>query len=354
MSKNIGKVEITVSNNTILRIIGWLVATALVIIFFKSISKPLSLIFASGFLALALNPVVTRIAGKLKSNSRARATAASYLVVVLILGLMSFFVLVPLARQTIDFVKDAPSTARDFESQDTSLGRFAKRIKLGDQINGVTKRWTKQTVTAGAAIGTASTVGNFVISLLTILVLTFMLLIEGPKWIKKIWEIHPDGDRENRDKVILHRMYKAVTGYVNGQLLIALIAGAFAAVALIIGKFVFNADINPFALAGIIIICGLIPMVGNTIGAAIVVLACLPSSTVLALAAAAFFLVYQQIENITIQPMIVAKSNDMTPLTVFVAAVVGVSAGGVLGGFVAIPAFSCIKILLEDYLDHRS
>ena len=66
-----------------------------------------------------------------------------------------------------------------------------------------------------------------------------------------------------------------------------------------------------------------------------------------------YFIVYQQIENATIQPYIQAKKNQLTPLLVFVSALIGVGFGGILGAFVAIPVAGCIKILLEDQFEKR-
>jgi predicted PurR-regulated permease PerM len=66
-----------------------------------------------------------------------------------------------------------------------------------------------------------------------------------------------------------------------------------------------------------------------------------------------YLVVYQQIENATIQPYIQSKRNELTALTVFVAALLGIGFGGLLGGLVAIPIAGCIKILFEDWLDDR-
>ncbi len=199
---------------------------------------------------------------------------------------------------------------------------------------------------------TATRIGSTIISIITVLVLTFMMLIEGPVWLKKFWAAQPAAKRE-RGKRLAYRMYRVVTGYVNGQFLVAIIAGGFALVALLIASTLYDVSINAIALAGIIALTGLIPMIGATIGAAVVVVVCLFTSVPLALTMAVFFLIYQQVENITIQPYIQSRQNELTPLLVFVAALVGVGFGGLLGGFVAIPAASCLKILIEDYFARK-
>ena len=148
-------------------------------------------------------------------------------------------------------------------------------------------------------------------------------------------------------------MYEVVTGYVNGQLLLALIAASFNFIVLVVASTLLNVTVNAVALAGILIFTGLIPMIGNLIGAVIIVTACLFVSLPLALIMLGFMLLYQQVENITLQPFIQAKYNELTPLLVFIAALLGVGFGGILGAFIAIPLAGCIKILLLDYWSRR-
>jgi predicted PurR-regulated permease PerM len=160
-------------------------------------------------------------------------------------------------------------------------------------------------------------------------------------------------DKRERTRSIAHKMYKVVTGYVNGQVLIAAIAASFVMIAILIGNAVFDASVNAVAMAGIAFVFGLIPMFGNILGAAIIVLVSLFSSGGLAIAMAIYFLVYQQIENATLQPYIQSRSNQLTPLTVFVAAIVGVGIGGVLGALAAIPVAGCIRILIQEFYDKK-
>jgi predicted PurR-regulated permease PerM len=110
----------------------------------------------------------------------------------------------------------------------------------------------------------------------------------------------------------------------------------------------------PVALMVVVFICGLIPMVGHTIGAIIVTTVALFHSTSSAIIILAYYILYQQIENYLIQPKIQANSTNMSPLLVFVSVVIGVSFGGLVGGLVAIPVGGSIRILLLDYLRSRN
>jgi predicted PurR-regulated permease PerM len=143
-------------------------------------------------------------------------------------------------------------------------------------------------------------------------------------------------------------MYRVIKGYVNGQVTLAVIASVFITPALVVLHISY-----PIALIVVIFICGLIPMVGHTIGAVIVTIVALFHSTGSAVAILIYYLLYQQFENYIIQPRIQANSTNMSPLLVFASVIVGVSFGGLFGGLVAIPVAGCVRIALLEYLRSR-
>ncbi len=269
--------------------------------------------------------------------------------------LAGFFTLVipPLAQQTTEFIRTVPDTISDLKNQDSSTADFVRQYniddqldKLSDDISGSVSDLSEPVVsTAGKLLGG-------IVSAVVVLVMTFMMLVEGPLWLKRILAFQPAKKQAAYQKMA-QKMYRVVTGYVNGQLLIAVIAGLFSFVALVILSTVFNVSINAIALAGIVTLFGLIPMVGNTLAAVLVTLFCLFVSLPLAIAVGIYFILYQQIENATLQPYIQSRSNQLTPLLVFIAALIGASFGGLLGALVAIPVAGCLRILAEDQLDKR-
>lgn len=353
-SDNRRKIEVTVSNRTIIRVIALSVLSIIGFAILRKLGHAITLIFISAFLALALNPAVTWLNRKIRIKSRLRATAITYVVVLALLTSFFSLVIPPLVRQTTDFVGDVPSIISDFKDRDTTITRFVYKYNLDEQLTELGQELSgRASDVSRGAFSAAGRVGGAIISLITVLVLTFMLLAEGPGLLDRFWQLMPSKSRERR-KRLAHKFYAVITGYVNGQLLITTIAASFSLLALVIASTIFDASINPVALAGIVALFGLIPMIGNTLAAVIVVLACLLVSTPLAIVMAIFFVLYQQIENVTIQPYVQARKNELTPLLVFVAALLGASFGGLLGAFVAIPAAGCLKILLEDVLQHRT
>jgi predicted PurR-regulated permease PerM len=314
---------------------------------------PLTLIFVSFFLAMAINPIVARLSRMLKSKSRVRATALAYGAVMTVLIAFIVLIVPPLINQTTEFIREVPKTLSEVKTSDSSLGRFIRRYNLEEQVQNFASDWTRNLGDVqGPVLTTANRIFANVLSIVTVLVLTFMMLIEGPKWMSEIWK-HVPAHRRAHDQEIARKMYKVVTSYVNGQVLVASIGAVFAMVALIIASTIIGVSVNAVALAGIIFLFALIPSIGTILGALFVALFCLFASPLLAVVMIVYFIVYQQIENATIQPMIQSKGNDLTPMLVFIAAILGIGLGGVLGGFVAIPLAGCVKILFDDWIEDR-
>lgn len=344
---------ISITTETIVKTIALAIAAMLVLNFIGAVTHQLKLIVISAFLAMALNPAVTWITTRLKSKSRVRATGFAYVVVLTVLIGFLTLVVPPLVSQTSDFVRDIPQTIEEFQNQDSAAANLVRRYNIDEQLQEFGNDLSNRSGDlAEPVLDTASRAVATVVSLVTILVLTFMMLIEGPLWFERFLSLQSASKRDHRRK-IAQRMYKVVTGYVNGQVLIAAIASAFALVTLLIGNTIFDTSVNAVALAGITFIFGLIPLIGNIIGSAIVVLMCLFASSGLAVMMAVYYLIYQQIENATLQPYIQSRSNQLTPLTVFVAALLGAGYGGLLGALAAIPVAGCIRILLEEFLNKK-
>jgi len=342
-------VTVNITNRTIVRTIFWVILSILLYKFVGRISHGLTLIFASFFLSLALNPVVSWMSDRLHLRSRIRATAAAYIMVIVLLTIFFSLVIPPLVRQTRTFINDVPQIVQNFENRDTSLSRAAKKYKLDEKLITSAKDFATHYSNFGSTIfNTGKRVIEGIVSVLVVLIMTFMMLVEGPRWIDLVFA-HMPARRRAHNREIARRMYRGVTGFVNGQVILAIVAGIFAFTALEIASRFTDADVNALALAGIVSVFGLIPLFGNPISSAIVILVSLSVSSSLAAIMLIYFFVYYFIENHTFQPYIQSKLNDLTPLTVFVAAILGIGFGGLLGAIIAIPAASAIKVLVEDH-----
>lgn len=343
------RVVVSLTTRTIIKIILCVVAAYLSYKAFIRVGHILTLIFSAFFLALALNPVVSWMSRRLKIESRARATAAAYVTVIAVLTLFFALITPPLISQTRDFIKEVPQLVDNFQQQDSGLARTAKKYHLDEKISSSAKDFADNYGNFGSTVlDTGKRVAGIIVSLLAVVVMAFMMLVEGPYWMELIWGLTPKKNRP-RAKKLAHEMYRGVSGFVNGQVIVSLVAGLCAFIALEIASRIIGVHVNAIALAGIVAVFGLIPLFGNPISSTLVVLFCLLNSTTLAIVMIAYFVLYFLVENHTFQPYVQSRLNKLTALSVFVSALIGVGLAGFLGAIVAIPAASAIKVLVEDY-----
>jgi predicted PurR-regulated permease PerM len=186
------------------------------------------------------------------------------------------------------------------------------------------------------------------LAIITTLLLTFFMVLEGPTWSRRIWN---QVSREHRAKYqpLVKQLQGTVTGFVGGITLTASIAATASSIMLL----VLGA---PYALAlGLLVgVVAFIPMVGATVAGILVTSAVLVfKGLTAALIMAGFFLLYQMLENYFLQPMIFSKTLEVSPLVVFLSLIIGASLAGFVGALVAIPAAASAMILLKFYLRER-
>ncbi len=343
--------QVTISNRTVVRVLVLIVLTFIGFAALRQATPSLMLIFTAFFLALALNAPVQWLARRLpgkRKGSRTLATAISFFVIVAFLvGFMASLV-PPLIRQTNNFISSAPTLINQARNEDSPVGKFIKKYNLQDDADKLSSQLAERLKNAtGTAVSTVGKIGTSVFSSLAVLALTFMMLIEGPRWVRLFQRMIPIRQRAHASS-LAHDMYRVVKGYVNGQVILAAIAAIMLLPALVAVHVSY-----PVALMVVVFICGLIPMVGHTIGAAIVTAVAIFHSIPSAIIILAYYILYQQIENYIVQPRVQANTTNMSPLLVFASVLIGVNFGGLFGGLVAIPVAGCVRIALLDYLTNR-
>lgn len=319
----------------------------------------LVIILISAFLAMALNPPVSALARLLPGKSRVGATALAYVVVVASLLVFLLTVLPTIVEQMARFIRTLPAIVENFSSQtkwlDELIQKYGLQQQYQDAIANVQSQATHIASQAGGSVVTS--VGSIIevfVTMLIILVLAFLMLVEGPAWMKRLWSTYSNKKKREHHQYLVRKMYKVVTGYVNGQVIISAISGTCSLVVIVILSTIFDTPANLAVPIGVILfVAGLIPMFGATIGAIIAgVLLAINS-----LSAAAIFLIYytiyQQIENNFISPTIQSRTVEISALSVLVALTIGLSLFGILGGLISIPIAGCIRVILLDYLQRR-
>ena len=352
------KVKVDVETQTFVRLGLVIIGFALAIFLLIKAQTPLTIIAVSVFMALALNPPVSYIARKLPSRSRVGATAIAYLTVISLLGGALFLIIPPVVEQSFKFAITVPQIIDNISQQRGFLDEFVAKYGLEPQLDSSIESVKAQAAALADDIGKILVNGvtatfNGALNLFLMLVLTFLMLIEGPMWFKRVWGLYRDPKRLERHRTIVQKMYRVVVGYVNGQLLIAAIASVATLVSIILLSLVFDLPGNlALPLATIVFITSLVPMVGATIGAILVTLVLLLNNVTAALIFLAYFIVYQQIENNFISPTVQSKKVELSALAVLSSIIIGISLFGLLGGIISIPIAGCIRVLLVDYLEH--
>ena len=354
------KVRIEIDTRTFIRF--WLVVFgfAFAILAIYSAQAGLLILGVALFLALALNEPVSRLARHLPGRSRVAGTALAYIVVVAILGSFVFLVVPPIVQQTVKFAETVPGLVDTATTQWQGLSDVIDRYNLRPQVDNALES-VKQNSTSWAAnagqnlLSGIGSVASLFTSMFLVLVLSFLMLIEGPAWMKRIWGIYNDENRMERHRELVQKMYHVVTGYVTGQLTVSAIGAGCAGLVVFILSIFFPLVPANLALPTIAIAftLSLIPMFGATIGGIIISLLLAFNDITAGIIFAGYFIIYQQIENNFISPTIQAKRLELSALTVLGSVTIGLYVFGIAGGIIAIPIAGCLKILLEDYL-HRA
>lgn len=352
------KVRIDIDTNTFVRF--WLVVIgfALALLFIWVSRSALITILLALFLALALNPPVSRLASVMPGRSRVGATAIAYVIVITVLGVFLFTVIPPVIEQSVKFAQSVPQVIDEASSQRKYVDNFIDRYGLNDEIDSAVQNAKDQAAGVARNLGnilvtSVSVILNGAATLFLILVLAFLMLIEGPKWLERIWGLYTDPDRLEHHRTLVHKMYRVVTGYVNGQLIVAGIAGVASGIVVLVLSFVFGFTPGiAVPLAAIVFISGLIPLIGATLGAIVVTLVLLFNNFTAAIVFLVYFIVYQQVENNFISPTVQSKTVELSALAVIMAILIGGTIGGLLGVLVAIPIAGIIRVLAVDYLSH--
>ena len=340
----------------------WLVILAFVLVALLLVKAQVALIIigVSLFLALALNGPVSRISRRLPGRSRVGATAIAYILVVTFLSAFITLLVPPIVQQTAGFVQSAPALLDSATSQWSGLNDFVKQYHLEPQVNGAVESIKNSAAgwASNVGQGVVSSIGSvfsFITALILVLVLTFLMLIEGPEWLNRLWRLYRDKKKMEKHKRVLGKMYTVVTGYVTGQLTVSTIGGTIAGLAVFVLSFIFPSVEAGLAIptAAITFLLSLIPMFGATIGGAIITLLLALNSVPAAIAYVVFFVVYQQIENNFVSPHIQSKRINLSALMILASVTVGLYMFGIVGGIIAIPIAGSVRILIEEYLANR-
>jgi predicted PurR-regulated permease PerM len=308
----------------------------------------LTWILIAALLAVALNPAVEWF--EHRGLKRGYAASIVFALALLVLTGIGFLVIPPLVSQVTDFVNTVPDFIDDLTAGRGPFGWLQDEYQIVDRIRAAIE---KQGV--GGVLGVSEPVLDIVRSVvtavvgaITVIFLTYFMLLEGPRTIKGLLALLPEAIRPRYERVG-RDIYRTISGYVTGNLLISLVAGVLATVVL----FAVGSEFA-VALGLLIAILDLVPLAGATLAAIIAAtVVFIEAGWLRCLIVIAFFVAYQQFENHVLQPLVYGRTVQLSPLAVLCAVLIGAQLAGILGALLAIPIAGSLLAIAREILDYR-
>ena len=301
----------------------------------------LILVLIAGVLAVGLDRPVRRL--ERWGVSRGWGVAAIFIATIGLITAFSALVVPPLVAEVAGLAGDIPKYIDELEKDGGWLGEFVRDNDLGDKLRTFTESLPqKASQSFGTILGFTQSIASVIFNLLTITILTIYFLMALPRARHTSVALMDPEDRL-KGRALLSESLERVGGYVSGNILVSLIAGvtSFAALSLIGVDFAV-------ALAMWVAIADLIPTVGATLGALAAVGVAAFAGVPELIATAAFFTVYQQVENYVIVPRVMKEAVDLSPAAVIVSVLIGGSLAGFAGALLALPVAAVAKVVITD------
>ena len=314
-----------------------------------SASAVFILIIVSIFLAAGLNPAVMFFQNR--GLKRGVAVGAVMACVLIFVAAFIAIAVPPLLDQGNQLLENAPQLIRDLNNNafinDLNI-KYGVIDSLQTRVDAIIKDGQFAITAFGGVIGVGKAVVSGLVSTITILTLTLYFLASLPQVVEIGLKFVP-ASRRSRVSKLVNAIISRVGSFVGGQAIIAALAAIFILImGLIIGM--------PYAgpLAVIVLVCGFIPLVGHFIGMTIVTLVSLTASLSIAVIALASYIIYVQIENYVITPRIMKRSLSIPGLVTIIAALLGTSLLGLIGGLLAVPIAAAILLILDEVVFPRA
>jgi predicted PurR-regulated permease PerM len=333
---------------TVLAVLGIAIAVGVLLELIWIARHIITWILIAIFLTLALNPAVEWFQRHGVRN-RGLATAITVLLTLAGFAALGALFIPTLVHEVNGFVQALPGYVDDITHRRGRLGFLESKYHITQRVKDAVESGgtTRVLGLTGTAVAITKGIVTAVVATVTIVFMTVFMLLEGPAWVERFFALLPERSRE-RWRGVGHQIYLTVGGYVTGNLLISVIAGvASTIVMLILGV--------PYAVAlGLLVaILDLIPLAGATLAAIIVSSVGFIHSITAGIILIIFFIVYQQIENHLLQPLVYSRTVRLSPLAILISVLVGAELAGILGALAAIPVAGTIQVLLVAFLEER-
>jgi predicted PurR-regulated permease PerM len=315
----------------------------------ESVSQIFVLILVSLFLATGLNPAVEAL--RRRNLSRGSAVAVIFSSVILFVVFFAFVVVPPVVSQGTNLIQNAPQLLDNLMKNSTINNlndQFGIIDTLQSRLNSVTSDGTLLISTFGGVLGVGQSILSGFFTALTILVLTLYFITSLPQAVSLGLSLVPASRRERVGK-LTHAIIERIGLFVGSQILIAAMAGVFVVLLTsILGM------PSPIAIGMIVFVVALIPLIGHFIGSAVVTLIAFTQSPLIGLIVFVAYVLYVQIENYVVTPRIMKRTLSVPGAVTIIAALIGSSLLGLVGGLLAVPVAASIILILDEVVIPRA
>jgi predicted PurR-regulated permease PerM len=339
---------VTVRPRTVLVVLAITVLVGLLLVLAYLAWQVLTWILISALLAAALNPAVERF--EQRGMSRAVAASLVFSIALVFIVAIGFLVIPPLVTQVSDFIEAIPDFIDDITAGRGPLGFLQEDYRIVDRIREAIEAQGPAGVlgVSEPVIDVVRSIVTVVVGIVTIVFLTYFMLLEGPRTIQRVLGFLPEPTRVRYERVG-QEIYRTISGYVSGNLLISLIAGVAATAVL----FAVGSEFA-VALGLLVAVLDLIPLAGATLAAiAVSTVVFIETDWLRGVLVIVFFIAYQQFENHVLQPLVYGRTVQMSPLAVLCAVLVGAQLGGIIGALLAIPVAGSLFAIGREVLLYR-
>jgi predicted PurR-regulated permease PerM len=305
-----------------------------------SISSVLLQIVVALFLAAGLNPVV-----EFFERRGLRRGYAVLTVIVGVLAALTLFVVafVPVITDQVAMISEKAPEWLESLQRNRQAQRLDDQFHLIDKVRDYVAKGDFAGSVFGGVLGVGLAVLGALANTFVVTVLTLYFLASLDKTKRALYQLAPASRRERVTK-LGDRIIQAVGGYVSGAFVVAACAG----ITSLIFLFVVGLGQYAVALAFVVALLDVIPMIGATIGAVIVTAIGFAEDPKIGLACLVFYLIYQQVENYLIYPKVMSSSVDVPGSVTVIAALIGAALLGVVGALLAIPTAAALLMLTRE------
>jgi predicted PurR-regulated permease PerM len=295
------------------------------------------------FIAAGLDPVVSWL-----TRRRVPRWAAVVIVLLALAGVIGGFIaaaIPPLAAQTSNLISELPHYAHALQNHNSELGRLNAKYHIQQHLSHLLA--TRGSSLIGGVLGAGALVLGTLASTLVVIVLVVYFLA-GMLQIKQFFYRLAPGSRRPRVILLGDEIFTKVGGFVLGNVATSVIVG--------LGTYLWMLAFGipyPILLALFVALLDLIPVIGSTIGGAVVSLVALTVSLPVAVATLAFYIGYRLVEDYLLTPRIIGSTVKVPAVVSVVAVLVGGALLGIVGALVAIPVAAALRLLLEEIMFRR-